>query len=134
MENAENKTMAPAVKYAKEYMKTAKLPLTEVDLAHSFTQGKNFGRSAAWQRVDEATPSPKSPQEQIAILFEVSRHTYDIKVVKAQDFADCIGSRKNTHIPLFWAYLRTLLTNRIKFPRIPKETKTKNNAHVVFPR
>ena len=82
MENAENKTMAPAVKYAKEYMKTAKLPLTEVDLAHSFTQGKNFGRSAAWQRVDESTPVSMTieelKKENAALKEENARLTYSV--------------------------------------------------------
>lgn len=123
MTSDEKKVMGPATKFAQEYVKKVKRPLTETDLAHAFSEGKDFGRSTAWQRVDDSTPVPKTPGEQIAVLFEVARDTYDIKVVKAEDFADCIGSRQNVGIPLFWAYLRTLFTHRIKFPRPPKENK-----------
>ena len=109
--------------FAQEYVKKVNRPLTEADLANAFNEGKDFGRSTEWQKVDEATPSPKYNGEQIAVLFELSRDTYDMKVVRVEDFADCIGNRNNSGIPLFWAYLRTIFTKRIRFPKPPKEEK-----------
>ena len=113
--------IGPATKFARDYVKKVQRPLTEADLAHAFSAGKDFGRSTEWQRVDETTPSPKYNGEQIAVLFEISRDTYDIKVVKVEDFAECIGSRNTDAIPLYWAYLRTIFTHRIKFPKPKKK-------------
>jgi len=113
--------IGPATKYAQDFVKRVKRPLTEDDLAHAFSAGKDFGRSTEWQRVDEVTPSPKYNGEQIAVLFEMSRNIYDIKVVKVEDFAQCIGSRNTDAIPLYWGYLRTIFTHRIKFPKPKKK-------------
>lgn len=69
--------IGPATKYAQDFVKRVKRPLTVDDLAHAFSAGKDFGRSTEWQRVDEVTPSPKYNGEQIAVLFEMSRNIYD---------------------------------------------------------
>jgi hypothetical protein len=109
-------TMKRAIKFAQKYMKTASQPLTEADLIQAFHEGKNFGLSRAWHRIDESSPSHDYANEQIAVMFEVARDTYDMKVVKIEDYDAFIGSRTDNTIPLFWAYLRTLFKERLKLP------------------
>ena len=61
---------SPAKRFAKEYMKTAQLPLTEEDLAHAFTLGIRYGKGSGWHRVGEQVPTPKHMNEQIVIASE----------------------------------------------------------------
>ncbi len=44
--------MKRAIKFVQKYMAKAELPLTEADLTHAFFEGKNFGLSRAWHRID----------------------------------------------------------------------------------
>ena len=101
-------TMKRAIKFAQKYMEKAELPLTAADLTHAFFAGKDFGLSRAWNKVEDSSPSHESANEQIAVVFEVARDTYDIRVVKIEDY--------DTFIPLYWAYLRTLFKNKLKLP------------------
>ena len=110
-------TMKRAVKFAQKYMAKAQLPLTAADLTYAFFEGKDFGLSRAWNKVEDTSPSHDSANEQIAVMFEVARDTYDIKVVKIEDYDTFIGTRTNTFIPLYWAYLRTMFKGKLKLPR-----------------
>ena len=114
---SDEKVIGAANKFAQEYVKTAQLPLTAADLAQAFFAGKNYGMSRPWHRIEESSPSHKYVGEQIALMFQVARDTYDIKVVTAEDYDVCIGRRDSAAVPMFWAYLRTLFHNRVKFPR-----------------
>ncbi len=106
-----------AVIYAHNYVKDLNRPLTEDDINIAYRQGMVYGSSSAWQKVDEFTPSTKCPpEEQIAVLFEVARHTYDIEVVRYPEYAECVGVRRDDRIPLYWSYLRKLFVHRIKIP------------------
>ncbi len=109
-------TMKRAIKFAQKYMEKAELPLTAADLTHAFFAGKDFGLSRAWNKVEDSSPSHESANEQIAVVFEVARDTYDIRVVKIEDYDTFIGTRTNTFIPLYWAYLRTLFKGKLKLP------------------
>ena len=109
-------TMKRAIKFAQKYMEKAELPLTAADLTHAFFAGKDFGLSRAWNKVEDSSPSHESANEQIAVVFEVARDTYDIRVVKIEDYDTFIGTRTNTFIPLYWAYLRMLFKNKLKLP------------------
>ena len=69
----------PAKRFAKEYMKTAQLPLTEEDLAHAFTLGIRYGKGSGWHRVGEQIPTPKHMNEQIVVVVALTRNTYDLE-------------------------------------------------------
>ena len=79
-------TMKRAIKFAQKYMEKAELPLTAADLTHAFFAGKDFGLSRAWNKVEDSSPSHESANEQIAVVFEVARDTYDIRVIKIEDY------------------------------------------------
>ena len=114
---------SPAAKFAHEYVEKAKGPLTEEDIAHAFNSGARYGRSSAWHRIEESTPECHQ-DEQIAILMETGRHTYEITIVTGKDYSAFIGNRNNYGIPIYWAYLRAMLVNRVKLPKLKKdETK-----------
>ena len=95
--------MKRAIKFVQKYMAKAELPLTEADLTHAFFEGKNFGLSRAWHRIEESSPSHEYANEQM-------------KVIRIEDYDTFIGSRTDNTIPLFWAYLRTLFKERLKLP------------------
>ena len=113
----EKKRMTPATMYAKKYMEKAKTPLTEEDIAHAYGEGLFDGRTSAWRKVSDSSPSLKNPGEQVAILFEVGRYRYDIKVVDVEEYAAFVGSRNTPGTPLLWAYIRAAFFRRIKIPK-----------------
>ena len=116
-----------AVVWARKYVGGLKRPLTEDDITIAYREGMVYGQSSAWQRVDEFAPSTNcAPEEQIAVLFEVARHTYDIKVVRYSEFTECIGIRRDDRIPLYWAYLRKLLIKRVQIPFMHKTANKKD--------
>jgi hypothetical protein len=115
-EMSDTVAMKRAIKFVQKYMAKAELPLTEADLTHAFFEGKNFGLSRAWHRIEESSPSHEYANEQIVVMFEIARDTYDMKVIRIEDYDTFIGSRTDNTIPLFWAYLRTLFKERLKLP------------------
>lgn len=115
--------ISPAAKFAHEYVEKAQRPLTEEDLAHAFNSGARYGRSSAWHRIEDSTPECHQ-DEQIVILLETGRHTYDITIVSGKDYLTFISNRNNCGISIYWAYLRALMVNRVKLPKLKKdETK-----------
>ena len=110
----------PAAKYAREYVEKLNRPLTEDDIAHAFNGGARYGRTSAWHRIEESTPE-RSQGEQIAVLLETGKFTYEIALVPAEEYCAFIGNRDNRGIPVLWAYLRALVGKRVKLPRRKKE-------------
>ena len=80
--------MKRAIKFAQKYMEKAELPLTAADLTHAFFAGKDFGLSRAWNKVEDSSPSHESANEQIAVVFEVARDTYDIRRIQVYALPD----------------------------------------------
>ena len=119
----EKKRNTPASMFAKKYVESANHPLTEEDIAHAYWEGLFEGRTAAWKKVSEISPSiKKNPGDQVAILFEVGRYRYDIKVVDVEEYESFVGSRNTPGIPLYWAYIRVAFFRRLRIPK-PKVEK-----------
>ena len=119
-----SKRKTPAALYAQEYVEKVQRPLTEEDLAHAFNCGAWFGRTSAWQRIEDSTPV-YCPDEKIVVLMETGRFTYDIALVPSEDYCTFISKRDNPGIPILWAYFRGLVGKRVKLPR--RKNEEKNN-------
>lgn len=110
----------PGVKYAREYVEKLNRPLTEDDIAHAFSHGAIFGHSSVWHRIEDSTPA-HCQGEQIVVLSETGKFTYDMAVVPAEEYLTFIGNRDNGGIPVLWAYFRVMVGKRVKLPRRKKE-------------
>ena len=113
----------PAKRFAKEYMKTAQLPLTEEDLAHAFTLGIRYGKGSGWHRVGEQIPTPKHMNEQIVVVVGLTRNTYDLDVITCSEYNAYINNKNCIGVPLFWTYFRALFSDRVKVPKTTEDTE-----------
>lgn len=118
----------PAKQYAQEYMKKAKLPLTENDLAKAYDAGVKYGKSSFWHKVGEQNPRPSHLNEQIVVMVKLPDDTYDMDVMKSSEYPDYIASKDRSGEPLFWAYLKGMLTGRYTFPKPKIQWATKDQA------
>ncbi len=101
-------------------MKKAKQPLTEIDIANAFFAGVKYGRNTAWHKVGEQSPAPKRTNEQIVIVVMLNRYTYDLDVITCAEYNTYINNKNCIGVPVYWGYLRTLIGNKVKFPRDSK--------------
>jgi len=118
----------PAKQYAQEYMKKAKLPLTENDLAKAYDAGVKFGKSSFWHKVGEQDPKPSHMNEQVVVMVKFPDDTYDMDVMKCSEYPEYIENKQRPGEPLFWAYLKSLLTGRYTFPKPKIQWATKEQA------
>lgn len=109
-------------------MKKAKLPLTENDLVKAYDAGVKFGKSSFWHKVGDQVPSPTHMNEQVVVLVKFPDETYDMDVMKSSEYPDYIANRKCSGEPLFWAYLKGMLTGRYTFPKPKIQWATKEQA------
>ena len=120
--------LRPAKQFAKEYMKKAKLPLTENDLAKAYDAGVKFGKSSFWHKVGDQDPKPSHMNEQIVVMVKLPDDSYDMDVMKSSDYSDYIASKDRPGEPLFWAYLKGMLSGRYTFPKPKIQRATKDQA------
>ena len=110
---------SPAQKYAKNYVMNVQRPLTENDIVHVFNCGMKYGRVSAWNKVFETMPIRCHPDEQVVVLVEGVHRSYSFVIVTAAEYPSFVGNRINPGIPIYWAYLRTLLPKGVKLPELP---------------
>lgn len=113
----------PAKRFAKEYMKTAQLPLSEEDLAHAFTLGIRYGKGSGWHRVGEQVPTPKHMNEQIVVVVGLTRNTYDLDVITCSEYNAYINNKNCIGVPLFWTYFRALFSDRVKVLKASEDSE-----------
>ena len=118
----------PAQQFAQEYMKKAKLPLTENDLAKAYDAGVKFGKSSFWHKVGDQDPKPSQMNEQIVVMVKLPDDTYDMDVMKSSEYPDYIANKDRPGEPLFWAYLKGMLSGRYTFPKPKIQWATKEQA------
>ena len=118
----------PAKQFAQEYMKKAKLPLTENDLAKAYDAGVKFGKSSFWHKIGEQDPKPSHMNEQVVVMVKFPDDTYDMDVMKCSEYPEYIENMQCPGEPLFWAYLKSLLTGRYTFPKPKIQWATKDQA------
>ena len=111
--NTPTHRVRPAVRYAQEYMKKATLPLTEDDLAKAFDSGVKYGKGSPWHKVGEQVPAPKRTNEQIVVAVELTTNTYDLDVISCAEYQAYVSNKNCIGKPLYWAYLRRLLSGKI---------------------
>lgn len=121
----------PAKQFAQEYMKKAKLPLTENDLAKAYDAGVKFGKSSFWHKVGEQDPRPNHLKEQIVVLVKLPDETYDMDVMKSSEYPEYIKDKNHLGEPLFWAYLKGMLSGRYTFPKPKIQKATKDQASEI---
>ena len=117
----------PSKQFALEYMKKATLPLTENDLAKAYDAGVKFGKSSFWHKVGEQYPR-RHMDEQIAVMVKLPDDTYDMDVMKSSDYSEYIENKQRPGEPLFWAYLKGMLSGRYTFPKSHIRKATKEQA------
>ena len=118
----------PARQFAKEYMKKATMPLTENDLAKAYDAGVKFGKSSFWHKVGDQVPSSTHMNEKIVVMVKLPDDTYDMDVMKSSEYPEYIETKQRPGEPLFWAYLKGMLSGRYTFPKPKIQWATKDMA------
>ena len=107
-----------ATSYVDHYMENTTMPLSANDLENAFAYGAMWGKSFLWNKVGSDNPSSKHPYRQIAIVLMEDKETFDIDIVRAEDYESYINNNKCIGTPVLWCYVRDLLFKRIKLKSI----------------
>ncbi len=121
----------PSKQFAQEYMKKATLPLTEKDLVNAYDAGVKFGKSSFWHKVGKQDPRPNHIKEQIVVVVKLPGDTYDMDVMKSSEYPEYIENKQGPGEPLFWAYLKGMLSGRFSFPKPQIQKATKDQAEEI---
>lgn len=104
------------------------MPLNENDLAKAYDAGVKFGKFSFWHKVGEQNPSPPHMNEQVVVMMKLPDDTYDMDVMKSSEYPEYIANKKCSGEPLFWAYLKGMLSGRYTFPKPKIQWATKDQA------
>lgn len=66
--------------------------------------------------------------EQIVVMVKLPDDTYDMDVMKSSEYPDYIANKDRPGEPLFWAYLKGMLSGRYTFPKPKIQWATKEQA------